>query len=297
MPGFDPFGLSNTLNNINSARLQSSLAGANKSTEQLATHGIGQALEQLRGKNTLADTRLKAASALQQLMAGTGLISSLDDIQGDNLGTNKDDFRQLILNKMRGTQAAQLGSGITGGNIPQESGTIENRLAGVFDTANPTSIIKAVIEGLPDRMEESIKEWTLPGAGQPRVKRRSRLRGKGDLNSALINKLFAGRPGAQLPVDSGASTPTGLANPSAGSLQRPPLKGTEDYPRLFDVPEHFRPGLQKLLEDAEKLPEFKGMELSIMFSNGQAFLFINDPNMDAGEADRTRMILLRPKAR
>jgi hypothetical protein len=51
------------------------------------------------------------------------------------------------------------------------------------------------------------------------------------------------------------------------------------------------------LEDAEKLPEFKGMELSIMFSNGQAFLFINDPNMDAGEADRTRMILLRPKAR
>jgi|TARA_Y100000310_G_scaffold93889_1_gene91474 hypothetical protein len=273
------------------------MAGANKANEQYAKHGIEQALERLRGSNTLANTRLQSASALQQLMAGAGLTPSLDDIQSDKLGADATAFKQLILNKMRGTQAQQLGSSITGGNIPEKSGTIAERLAGRFGTANPASTIKAVLEGLPTRTEESTKEFSLPGVGQPRVKRKSRVSGKTDINNALINRLFHGRPGPQLAVGSGAGTPTGLANPAAGSLQRAPMASTEDFPKLFDVPEPLKPALQRLLDESENRPEFKGMELSIVYSGGQAFLFINDPNLTVGEADRTRMILLRPKAR
>jgi len=74
MPGFDPFGLSNTLNNINSARLQSSLAGANKSTEQLATHGIGQALQRSKGIDERKDTHLKAITKLIEQAGTAGVL-------------------------------------------------------------------------------------------------------------------------------------------------------------------------------------------------------------------------------
>jgi len=154
--GFNPFKTEQQFDANSSARLQSALAGANKSDELLGQHGIGQALERLRGKNVLANTDLSNRGAISNTLANN-LNLNLDPsklfgtaaTEQVTKGRQLENFIKSIDAISRGNQAGILFPEKTGIGGPVTLGDLTNEDV-PLGFSLPPAAVSALTRDVPD---------------------------------------------------------------------------------------------------------------------------------------------------